>query len=1543
MTVRWKPLLVLSGLFAVIAVVGFGAIAYTLMPRGAADILPSARADRAAGRFDKAKIHYQRALQIDGKNAAIHEEMAAMFGEWAKKAPADRQAELRAWRLSSLAEAAKYGKTLKEPRQILLSAAMAQDEVPESLYWAKDLLALDPADANAHYVIASESLEANAPVLPDVRRHLEALEAAKAPAVRVAWVKARLAQVARDLETARSVTASARTLTLPADADPVDRSALLRLRALDVEQTADVDQLGDRVKSLQAETRALASGDQVAPNRIMRLSLLLERVQKSLTLTASKVDPAKKKGVNLLVDSIEEDVEGIFKRALTTASKSDLHVFLTYAEHLRFRGNRDRCQEVVAEALKSPLASLATSNDVVMGLHAVSVEAALADQKDEKRFEKAAPHIKELLASSSPRFQGLGHLFQGAIELEQAGVAAAPAKEAAEASTPTTLQPKLRSSALSHLQIAANLLPDVVEAQARYGVALVLSQELALGRQYLQNAMRLGDAEPQYQLWAAWSIVQAGYPEEAEPVVNHLQSEMAQGRVSRDLEGTLHLLSGEIHQARRSPEDLKKALVEYERSNAGNTSNPGVQLRMAQIDVQLGQPDSALKRLEFLRAKGQGGTAAEHLAVLILLEQNKTKESAETLAKARAKYPDSDELVGLEAGLLARDQKPKDADRVLGEFLARDPENVSVTLMRAQILSDQLDDPKEARKLLVNVADRADNSAPLVQLALLDLKQKDYDSVSGSIAKIRSRWKEAASADLLDAQLAMEQGRQGDASAFFDAALKKDPGNKLVQFWKAQVDSRVGSPNEAAKAFEAIAKDGSTKQLDSGLSLTEAAKSELAKLSFQSGNLDDAIRRFESLKTANSLGGLARDDRWRLISAYMAKGQWPSARKEIALLLNDAKNPPTDDERVRAANFYRVNDETVPAVAQLDYVLQVNPAHPSAVLTRAYILWEAKKPADALALLRKAIALPAKQKPSASFYLMLAALENVTPPVADSTKRAMTALDQGLTVQPNAVELVQAKYRLLNLVDGPKPALAFVEGRADGDSTGMTKRFLVEVYRQRQDYEAAERTLRDLVAKNPKEPALAAALIKVTALQAARASDLDDRTGERAFNDKTANLIRDFRAKFPTEVSFLQEECELAFRRGDVSRATAVTNEIDQLAPNSSAGPLLRARIYSAQGRTRDIADSYNEALRRNPAQPDVRLLLGQTNLKLGEVDEAIRQARLVQETDKDRIEPILLEARALAQSTGTAEQTSARRTQAVERLNLVIRKAPKVSAAYHQLAEIQLATNQRDAAVKTLRAGVDAVPSDSIGLVQLVELLAAPVSEGKAVDPSSLKAATELATAVDKRDTAGSETLALAVGFHKAEQLDLALTYAEKAVAKQDAPVVHLNFGDILLSLADRDSGDARKAFVRRAVEQYDLVLKTQANSVEAVNNKAWILHAYLGESKKALEVAQGLLVRVDTSTLPGEFFDTLGAIQEALGKTGEAEESYTKGLRKIPDNPVLNLHMGKLMLSDKVRSGKAKGYLEKANAGRNRMSPTMAAEVASLMEKIRGNLRGN
>ena len=119
-------------------------------------------------------------------------------------------------------------------------------------------------------------------------------------------------------------------------------------------------------------------------------------------------------------------------------------------------------------------------------------------------------------------------------------------------------------------------------------------------------------------------------------------------------------------------------------------------------------------------------------------------------------------------------------------------------------------------------------------------------------------------------------------------------------------------------------------------------------------------------------------------------------------------------------------------------------------------------------------------------------------------------------------------------------------------------------------------------------------------------------------------------------------------------------------------------------------------------------------------------------------------------------------------------------------------------------------------------------------------------------------------------------------------------------------------------------------------MNNKAWIIHRYKGDSLKALELAQGLLQRVAPNSLPGEFYDTLGSIQEELKRPKDAEESYKKGLGKSPEHPVLNFHMGRLMAADKSRARKAADYLKVAQAGSERLPASMAGDLPLLIKQV-------
>ncbi|WP_165245965.1 tetratricopeptide repeat protein [Paludisphaera soli] len=1537
MTVRWKPLLILSGLFVAVAVVGVIAISSTLAPPSAQSVLKQARASRDAGRLADAEIYYKQALQAESRDAAIHEEFAGLYDDMLKSAPAERRDALRTERTDHLIKAVKFDKNLKGPRLRLLRQAMADDVAPDAVYWAKEVSTIDPENLDAAYVLAFHGLESRTPNLAEVRKLHDRLVAGAAPEVRRLLIQARLAIATNDDPGRDAALEAGRKIAPADDADPTDLMAKLRLDALDVENQTDPARRAEIVKGMVGLSDRFLASAEPGSQRATRLSYLLEQTQRSLIRQSQAGgDPA----TDALIETIEEQLASLFEKSRQAGEHVDYQIFLTYADHLRFRRQRDRCLQVVNEALASPLATRPSSSLIVLGLHTVGAEMALAQTDDSARLPKASPHIQALLAAAEPRYQGLGHLFQGAVELEEAGVITSVTRKPEKSDAPANSQPKLRASALAHLKAAAQQLPEVAEAQARYGVALVLNQEQGLGRQYLQNALRMSSLDPQYEFWAAWTILQAGYPEEAAPIIESLSQQLAQGTIPGEMKVVLHQLTGELYQARRGPGDLDLAAQEFEKvAKLGDKSDGGSALRLAQIDVQRGKLDDALARVDALRNTGQAPPAAENLAVLILEQQGKKEEARKQLAAARQKFPRASEIVGLDAAFRTKDGDPAAAEKILAEFLAEQPDDVTMAMMRAQILNDSLDRPDDARKVLAELGERTESSAPWVQLAQLEMARNNLEGAAAVVAKVRSRWKEGATGDILEGQLALKRGEVPAAIAHFDEALKKDPENKIVAFWKAQLDGRSGSVAEAAKALEDIVRDRPSKEVETGVTLMSAAQSALANLSLQSGNVDDAIRRFEELKRNNEAGALTRGDRWQLITAHVAKKQWPVAKAEMAALLADEKNPPNPDERVRAANLFRENGEVAAALQQLDLVLQSNPTNASAVVTRAFLHMQDKHFAEASALLKKAVELIGAegQKAPEVFFLMMAAVENETPPLETAADRTLDVVDQGLQAQPASIPLVQAKYLILAKGGDPARALEFVESKAKDDTTGVYRRMLVDVYRHQKNYEGAERLLRSLVAESPEDGNLAAGLVEVVSLATADAMSAGDAAKLRSLDEKASSLIREYRTKFPTNLAILQAECDQAARRGDYTQAVGITEEIDKVAKNSSVGPLLRARLFAAQNRPVDVAKAYAEAVEREPRRLDVRVSHGKAALKVGQVDEALQQASYVLNVEKKSREGVLLQARALDASGVSDAQREAARSKAVAQLEAAVAADPAFADAFQAMADIELKRNRRPAAIAALKRGLAADPSDASIVAQYVQLLSEPDPASPASRPAGLDEAKRLATEILARDQKGSTILAVAVGFHKARRLELALPLSEKAAGMLDSPVAHLNLGDLLLSIAESqpDPEKARPHF-ERAVAEYDRVLTLQPGSIEAVNNKAWVLHSSLGRSQEALELAQDLVARANSAALPGEFYDTLGAIQESVGRADDAEQSYQEGLKRAPDLAVLHYHYGKLIAADKSRGTRAKDHLSRAIASKDQLSPVMAEEAVRLVNQI-------
>ena len=407
MTVRWKPLLIMSGLFLAVALVGVVAITVTLVPRSAQGILKRARAARQSQRFADAEIYYKQVLQLEAKNGDIHEEFAGMYLDWSRSAAAAKQPQLRGERLDHLMSAVKFNTSGTRARRELLADAMNEDVIPDSLYWAKEILKLEPADADAHFVLGVDALEGRTPNLPEAQRHLKVLEEKKAPLVRRLWIRAKLADATGDLAARSEAFAQAAAIRVAADCPPIDRTTWLRIITLQIRSETDPVRSIALVQTLLQQAKPFTEARVLSPARVARLRSFLERAQHAFLSGRRRSLDRLELNSTVRSKAIELDLEAIFKLALSGEHEPDLQTFWTYADHLRVRRRRDRCLAVVDQALKSPQASRRNGTHAVMGLHTVAVEMGVSPRRTTRHGSTRPPRTSRRCSNqTSPDSKG---------------------------------------------------------------------------------------------------------------------------------------------------------------------------------------------------------------------------------------------------------------------------------------------------------------------------------------------------------------------------------------------------------------------------------------------------------------------------------------------------------------------------------------------------------------------------------------------------------------------------------------------------------------------------------------------------------------------------------------------------------------------------------------------------------------------------------------------------------------------------------------------------------------------------------------------------------------------------------------------------------------------------------------------------------------------------------------------------------------------------------------------------------------------------------
>ena len=1008
--------------------------------------------------------------------------------------------------------------------------------------------------------------------------------------------------------------------------------------------------------------------------------------------------------------------------------------------------------------------------------------------------------------------------------------------------------------------------------------------------------------------------------------------------------GALRVIQGEIARRTRSAEDLDVVRAAYDEAvaeEADADADPGLALRLAELTLAVEGAEAGLDRLDELKAEGLEGPETEALRCSILIELERLDEAIAGLAEARRRDPDNALLTSLHATACLLNQDAEAADAILKEQIAAHPDAVSLVQLRAKILAGKLDRVEEARAILRAAFERAGVSPPLIQLAMLDIARGEIASAEQTVALLRSRWPEASAGDLIDAQIRLARKDLSGASSFLTGAIQKDPSDKVAIFWKAQLDAQLGATDTASRTLRALMNSETAKTLDSGTPINVAAASALAEILLKNRDYDQAIACLESILERSPSEAIARTARWKLVEARSAGDDWPKARGEIVALLGEPAS--TMDERVQGAEFLRRHDENDVALKLVDQVLARDPGHSAAILMKASITAKDGDVPGAVAVLGRAI--ESGDQP-ALVYLMLAGYVGDGVEPERRTPLIREAIDRGLKAHPDSMELNRALYGLIRNTEGVDAGLDALRDRADGeDPDGRFDRLLIDICRQEGRFEEAESRLAPLLEAEPRNAMLASLHLDIVAASGVIQARDGDEDAAEATNERLESLIGTYSEAFPDDPRFPQAEAELAIRRGDLETAEELALRIEERQSESPVGPLLRAQIARMNDLNERAIQAFRDALERSPERDDIRLALGRLLLTLDKPEDAEAEASTILKRSPGQKEATLLLASALSAKPGTPEQVAASRNQALKILKESLDRDPNFTKAFVLAADIFHTTGRRSEALDAVREARKRVPDDSQLVSLLIQYLvdAGPAPNAPAPGAADLEEADRTSRqfqeggADDEEDFEAKAAYAVALGYHRGGRPDLARPWIEQAGASIEEEAVMLTSGDVMLALAEEEADPSRsREYFGLAVDAYDRALALNADSIEAINNKAWILHRYLEDDQGALALIDRYLGRVEHRTLPAELYDTLGSIQQSLGRVTEAEQSFAEGLRRQSNDPMLNFHMGRLIAMDRDRSARALPYLQKARDVREQLPPDALSEIEAILERV-------
>lgn len=869
------------------------------------------------------------------------------------------------------------------------------------------------------------------------------------------------------------------------------------------------------------------------------------------------------------------------------------------------------------------------------------------------------------------------------------------------------------------------------------------------------------------------------------------------------------------------------------------------------------------------------------------LAKNDAKAAVIQIKNALQANPNQPEARYLLGKALFESGDPAAAEVELRKAIDQKYSTEQVTPLLAKALLAQGQVKKLSDELTQVKLSSSESQADLqTSIAIAEFAQGKTDAAQSALTAALAAQPDYAPALLVQARLKAASKDLSGAMQIIDAVLAKSPNNHEALKFKGDVLAAQGNSEAALAAYR--------KALEARPDYLLAHTAAVATL-IQQGKLDDAIRQFEAMKKL-----APKNPQTLYLEAQLAyqKKDFKGARELAQQLLKATPNNPNGLQFAGAVEFQLKS--LLQAEDYLSRALQIAPEMPLARRLLVLIYLRTGQASKAMNTLQPVLG---KIDQDANMLALAGEVfvQNNEPQKAEDYFGKAAALDPKDAKKRTSLALA---HMIKGNVDG---AFSELEEIASSDSGTTADLALITTHLRRNEPEKALKAIEGLEKKQPDNP-------MVYNLRGRTLLAKKDVAGARKSFEKALSVSPVY---FPAAASLAT--LDLADNKPDDARKR-FEGVLAADAKNMQALIAL-AELRARTGGTADeVIALVGKAVSANPAEPAPRLLLVDLYLRSKDVKKALSAAQDAVTALPDR--PEVLDA------LGRTQQATGDFNQAITTYNKLAGMQPKSPQPYLRLAEVHLAANNKDAAIQSLRKGLEIKPD----LVEAQRgLIMLDLDAGKSQE------AVEVAREVQKqrpkeavgfilegdvgvaRKSWSDAATAYRSGLKQAPTAELALKLHSVLLAggngaeagKFEGTWLKDHPKDIVFRIYLGDSASKRKDY-DKAASYYQAALDIQPNNAVALNNLAWVTG--LQKGAKAIEYAERA-----NKLAPNQppFMDTLAMLLAEKGDTGRALELLKKAVELAPQAAVIRLNYARVLIKSGNKADGRKELEELAKLG--------------------------